>query len=209
MGDEYRTHLSLAFDISPTQADYFEKLSESLTLAREDGQDVASNFAEGKDIDYSNPSEVGRVLVGVGEDPGVVIEVAPDRKSVWISDHLDGNASVAGTAELIQGGLVAGKDPGIVGFEYASTCTEPRLDGFGGGAAAVSAEQVKIMSTFGLVDRLVTEIKNDRFASGGPLANLPSEEKTFSSSVPYEEPDESDAEGVEEFEDIEEVEDDE
>jgi hypothetical protein len=60
------------------------------------------------------------------------IEPAPNGTKIWIRDDYNGN--VEGVIEFVKR---CGAKLGLTGrwgFQYANTCTKPRLDAFGGGA---------------------------------------------------------------------------
>jgi hypothetical protein len=61
------------------------------------------------------------------------IQPEPDGTQIWIRDN-DGNGDIDAVIEFVK---LCGAELGLTGrwgFQYADTCTKPRLDAFGGGA---------------------------------------------------------------------------
>lgn len=46
----------------------------------------------------------------------------------------------------------------FIGFEWANTCSKPRLDEFGGGAAVVSHDDMKFMNTGRWIEKTIREM---------------------------------------------------
>jgi hypothetical protein len=109
---EYFTHVSCLIDVgSPDKAARALSLFQSLRAA---------------DQDADAPEVVGF---------DIVRQDAPEGSTLWIHDdeHVDVEAVIrfvlrlAAELDLI----------GLWGFQYALTCSRPRLDAFGGGAHAI------------------------------------------------------------------------
>lgn len=86
------------------------------------------------------------------------IELDELEDAIYITDYA-GHANIDGIGHLIQAYL---KDFGLeepVAFSWAEVCTSHRSDGFGGGVCFVTKDEVKIQSTFGLIEDWVTSLK--------------------------------------------------
>ena len=78
------------------------------------------------------------------EEPhGLSIEA--DEDGVWI--HSEESASVEAAADIARWLLTQPGAPEVVGFEWASTCSKPRLDAFGGGGVIVTKAGARWMNT--------------------------------------------------------------
>lgn len=82
--------------------------------------------------------ENGFMSEGIEEEWGFRAEFKENEKTIWISAE-GGSFDVENAVNFIQSVLEKDKSKAVVFFEWANTCTKPRLDGFGGGAVAVSA----------------------------------------------------------------------
>ena len=74
-----------------------------------------------------------------------------DPKTLWISN--DESANVNALSAVIQAALKKFKLNDRVGFEYAFTCSKPRLDAFGGGATIVTKDGFDYTSTSMWLDK--------------------------------------------------------
>ena len=109
---DYFTHFSCLFDVgSPDKAARALALFHDLRAADQDADDpVVAGF-------------------------DLVDQDAPEGSSLWIHDdeHGDVEAVIRFVLRLAEDlGLT-----GLWGFQYALTCSRPRLDAFGGGAHAI------------------------------------------------------------------------
>lgn len=86
-------------------------------------------------------------LEGVLEDRecGTSFAMEVDDDGLWI--HSDESGDVDEVARFCQAFLRKFRPDEHVAFEWANTCSKPRLDAFGGGAMIVTAEAIESMST--------------------------------------------------------------
>lgn len=71
-------------------------------------------------------------------------DVEKDDDGVWLHSQYGGIDAVCA---FIQHLLQKFNPAGIVTFEWSHDCTKPRIDAFGGGAAIVTATEIKTMNT--------------------------------------------------------------
>jgi hypothetical protein len=86
--------------------------------------------------------EKGFVDEGMEEEWDFRAEFNKAEKSIWISSQNE-SFNVDQAVEFVQSILKKDESKDVVFFEWANTCTKPRLDGFGGGAVAVSADDAE------------------------------------------------------------------
>lgn len=77
-----------------------------------------------------------------------------DDDGLWI--HSDESGDVDEAARFVQVFLQKFRPDESVGFEYANTCSKPRLDAFGGGAALITAESIEFMHSGGWLSKRMT-----------------------------------------------------
>jgi hypothetical protein len=63
------------------------------------------------------------------------IQSGPNGTQIWMRD--DGNGDVDGVIEFVTRCAKEFRLTGRWGFQYANSCSKPRLDGFGGGAHVI------------------------------------------------------------------------
>jgi hypothetical protein len=71
-------------------------------------------------------------------------EVAEEKSGIWIHSN-DGGTDAA--CQCVQHLLDRFGIIEAVSFEWANTCSKPRLDAYGGGAAVITATDIKAIST--------------------------------------------------------------
>ena len=137
-------------------ADYFTHFSCLLDVGTPD------NAARALDL-YNKLSEYG-----ASEEPpsdGFLLSIQPEHggTQLWMHDDVTGDPE-----RLIQFVKRCAAEFGLTGgwgFQYANTCSKPRLDGFGGGAHVLdlaSGETVDWIYTDGWLDQTLS-------GEGGPL----------------------------------------
>lgn len=127
-------------------ADYYTKFSLMLTLKNESEQQYALNLAaKAKQIrfeDESVPGDFPALLKEVLENWNFDTELA--KEGVWITSADGGiDAVCAFIQHLMQ---KFGFAPSIA-FEWSYDCSKPRTDAYGGGAAFVTATEIKTFSS--------------------------------------------------------------
>ncbi|MEZ5801952.1 MAG: hypothetical protein R3E51_00615 [Rhizobiaceae bacterium] len=127
-------------------------------------------------LDVGTPENAARALdlynrlsgAGVSEEPpseGFRLSIQPEHggTQLWMRDDVTGDPE-----RLIQFVKRCAAEFGLTGrwgFQYANTCSKPRLDGFGGGAHVLdlaTGETVDWIYTDGWLDQTLSD-------EGGPL----------------------------------------
>ena len=137
-------------------ADYFTHFSCLLDVG------TSENAARALDL-YNKLSEES-----ASEEPpseGFLLSIQPEHggNQLWMRDDMTGDPE-----RLLQFVKRCGAEFGLMGhwgFQYANTCSKPRLDGFGGGAHVIdlaTGETVDWIYTDGWLDQTIS-------AEGGPL----------------------------------------
>src|SRR5208283_5389418 len=131
---DYFTQFSFVIPVTPEQGDWFAQvhaLATELIEHAEDGE-ARQNIQGPQDL-------VSAVLDLAGKRDGFpCIEVAHDEKAgtVWVGSEDSGDVDY--TVDLVSAFLKRFGLDLVVGFEWANTCSKPRLDAFGGGAVVIS-----------------------------------------------------------------------
>jgi hypothetical protein len=130
-------------------ADYFTRFSLIVILPTEAAQQYAINLShQGAEGSFGDPLPAGfpPSLSELVEDWH--FEVEPENSSgtpgIWI--HSDAGGIDAACA-FIQHLLQRFDPESRVTFEWSHDCSKPRVDAFGGGAAIITAKEIKTMST--------------------------------------------------------------
>lgn len=142
-------------------ADYYTQTSFELTLPKVAMDTLEELLGHRPDLNPRTPPEVQKFLKKHPEYDcedeylnltcGIDLQdVKPDgeygRMSVaWV--HGQENFNVDGFLTLIQYVLTLHKLDDIVSFEWASTCSKPRLDSFGGGWAVITRHKILTETT--------------------------------------------------------------
>lgn len=122
-------------------------------------------------LDVGTPENAARALElytalsqeNATEDPpsdGFVVSIQPEHGGtvLWMRD--DGTGDPAHVLQFVRRCAVAFGLTGRWGLQYATTCSKPRVDGFGGGAHVLdlaTGETVDWISTDGWLSTLLTE----------------------------------------------------
>jgi hypothetical protein len=145
------THFSFAFTLnSPAEAEYLETILQAADDYEEDA--TAKNTVD--DIfgeDYEDYGTLG-FNYQISGDSG--------KQTMWIYDS-DGEGNVDFAVSLVQTYLAKFNPTGIIAFEYAQTCSSPRVGEFGGGAVVVTADDEQWENTNSWVSRTVAQIIKD------------------------------------------------
>ena len=126
-------------------ADYYTHFSFIVVLANTEQRDYAlklflqmSAACRGENIPPDFPAK----LIEACEDCS--FEVDPDGpQAIWLHSSLSG---VDGVCAFIQH-LIQQFNLDPVGFEWSHDCSKPRTDAYGGGAAYITARDIKTLST--------------------------------------------------------------
>ena len=127
-------------------ADYFTNFSFNVPLASKDQQDYAlklflqmSAIQQGEEI----PADFPAVLKDVCEDCCFEVE-ADEPNALWLHSTYGGIDAVCA---FVQHLLARFQPDGCVSFEWSHDCSKPRTDAYGGGAAHITAKEIKTLST--------------------------------------------------------------
>ena len=137
-------------------ADYFTHFSCLLDVG------TPENAARALDL-YNRLSEAG-----ASEEPpseGFLLSIQPEHggTQLWMRDDVTGDPERL--IQFVKRCAAEFRLSGRWGFQYANTCSKPRLDGFGGGAHVLdlaSGETVDWIYTDGWLDQTLS-------GAGGPL----------------------------------------
>ena len=156
MANNY-THFSFAFKINnPAEAEYLETILalpddiESTGVVEDDGEtlelltgELLEVFPEWKDYEC------------LGFD--YEIECGPDGGEVWIHDD-GGEGNVEFVVQFLQAYMQKFFIREPIAFEFALTCSAPRVDEFGGGAVVVTATGAEWFNTRQWINKTLDQL---------------------------------------------------
>jgi hypothetical protein len=128
-------------------ADYYTNFSLILRLANEAQRNEALQLAQqashvrGTD---EPPADFPEALRDVVEN--WFFETDPGQEATELRLHSD-NGGIDAVCAFIQHLLVRFQPEGCVTFQWSHDCSQPRTDAYGGGAAVVTASQIKTLTT--------------------------------------------------------------
>jgi hypothetical protein len=131
-------------------ANYFTNFSLILKLPDEAAQKRALELAaQARDLMYESakpPAEFPAALAEVIDDWQFETEAEnlPDGWGLWLHSDCGGIDAVC---TFIQHLLQTFDPGGRVTFEWSHDCSKPRVDAYGGGAAIITANEIKTMNT--------------------------------------------------------------
>jgi hypothetical protein len=127
-------------------ADYFTNFSLAFKLkdghGRQYAVDLAGKAAGYRTNDEPVPGGFPTSLVEVLEDWSFETKAADD--SIWLHSQY---GSIDAACAFIRHLLEKFDPEGCVTFEWSHDCTKPRTDAYGGGAAIITAREIKTMNT--------------------------------------------------------------
>ena len=130
-------------------ADYFTNFSVVLKLANETEQAYALDLAHKASLAQQGqvlPADFPKELVDMIED--WQFETDADNSGTTHGSWLHSmNRGVDAVCAFIQHLLQKFDQKGYVTFEWSHDCSKPRVDAYGGGAAFITAKEIKTMST--------------------------------------------------------------
>ena len=131
------------------RADYYTNLSLQLRLPSKAAQTYALKLAEqGSRLreEEKVPEKFPAELRAHAEDWCFEVEadLVEDKPGLWLHSS---NAGIDAVCAFLQHLLLKFDPKGVVTFEWAHDCSKPRTDAYGGGAAIITAKQIKTMST--------------------------------------------------------------
>ena len=154
---DYFTRFSFVIPVTPEQGDWFAQLhglAPELIGHTEDGA-AREGIEAPQDV-------VLAALAMVEKRDGVpCIEVTHDEneETVWVRSENSGDVDY--TVDLVQAFLKRFELDLVTGFQWANTCSRPRLDAFGGGAVAISRRNAIWFNTGTLLDQTI-KIETER-----------------------------------------------
>ena len=130
-------------------ADYFTKFSVVLPLPNEAAQRYALDLdanarrvAQGDEKPDNFPPSLEEVIEDWQFETDT--ESSDGKWGLWLHSDYGGIDAVCAFVQH----LLQKFDPkGRVGLEWSNDCSKPRLDAFGGGAAFITAKEIKTMNT--------------------------------------------------------------
>ena len=130
-------------------ADYFTNFSLVISLTNETEQAYALDLANKASLAQQGdelPADFAPSLVDVIEDWQfeTVADHSGTQYGLWLHSM---NGGVDAVCEFIQHLLQKFDPQGKVSFEWSHDCSKPRVDAYGGGAAFITAQGIKTMST--------------------------------------------------------------
>ena len=130
-------------------ADYFTNFSVVLNLANEAEQVYALDLAHKASLAQQGdelPDDFPKALVDMIEDWQfeTVADDPATGHGLWLHSTSGG---VDAVCEFIQHLLQKFDPKRYVTFEWSHDCSKPRVDAYGGGAAFITAKEIKSMST--------------------------------------------------------------
>jgi len=140
---DYFTQFSFVIPVTPEQGNWFTQvhsLAPELIGHTEDGE-VPENI--------EGPQDVVLAALGLAEkrDGDPCLQVVHDNKegTVWVGSEDSGDVDY--TADLVQAFLRRFDLDRVISFQWANTCSRPRLDAFGGGALVISRRNADWLNT--------------------------------------------------------------
>ena len=126
---DYFTNFSFIVEIKePAQSEYVLDLANIASIHRYEAEQLPATF----------PQPLRDVL----EDWHFEVEQCDE--GIWFHSTEGG---VGAVSALVQHLLQKFQISGPIGFEWSHDCSQPKVDAFGGGAAVVTATEIKSMTT--------------------------------------------------------------
>jgi hypothetical protein len=130
-------------------ADYFTRFSVALSLPDAAAQayalDLAQQASQARQGDPL-PENFPKALANVIDDWGFEAEAGSSKSGQGVWFHSD-YGGVDALCAFLQHLLQKFNPHGRVTFEWSFDCSEPRADAYGGGAAIITAQEIKSIST--------------------------------------------------------------
>ena len=128
-------------------ADYYTRFSLVVNLPSEEAQEYALELhhqatqgSQGDELPKDFPKELEESL----EDWQFETEADDQEHGIWLHSM---NGGMDAVCAFIQHLLQKFDSQDRVTFEWSHDCSKPRTDAYGGGAAIVTAKEIKTMST--------------------------------------------------------------
>ena len=109
--------------------------NEALELFRQ-----LSAVQQGEEVPAGFPA----ALKDVAEDAGFELDADDEPQGLWFHSTCGGIDAVCA---FVQHLLARFQPGGCVTFEWSNDCSKPRIDAYGGGAALITAKEIRTLST--------------------------------------------------------------
>jgi hypothetical protein len=125
-------------------ADYYTKFSVILPLPNKEAQTYALELAS--KAQAQDPSDCPKSFHDVIElwHFETVADRTPESWGIWMNSE---NGGIDAVCVFIQHLLQKFDPDGRVTFEWSNDCSKPRVDAYGGGAAIITAKEIKSTNT--------------------------------------------------------------
>ena len=94
------------------------------------------------------------------------IEKRTNGADLWL--HEEEGADLECLAEFLQAFLKENRPDSHIDFEWANTCSKPRLNEFGGGALFITADRISGMSTYSFCEEKRIEFEDKEIGEAKP-----------------------------------------
>lgn len=128
-------------------ADYFTNFSTVLSLPTKEAQQYALNLGakasegfQGENIAEDFPDSLKDMI----EDWSFEVEAETASNGLWLHSS---NGGIDAVCSFIQHLLQCFDPDGCASIEWSHDCSKPRTDGFGGGAAFITANDIQTITT--------------------------------------------------------------
>jgi len=147
---DYYTHISFVWEDEPKVINFaFDFLDWLLDKNHENN------------IDFQKIFDASPALRNAIEDDALSLGLESDREGgeLWFTDYQCEHVDIEALAEFICGILEHFDIDEPVAFEYANTCSKPRLDAYGGGAIICHKTGAKYCNSYDFIRKTVGHIK--------------------------------------------------
>lgn len=142
-------------------ADYYTKFSLLVLLPTEAAEKYALELAQNARNQGDEPSDnFPAELCAVVEDWQFETESAHASQGHGLWLHSE-NGGIDAACEFIQHLLQQFEPAGHVTLEWSNDCSKPRIDAYGGGAAFITATEIKTLHTGRWLHQQVAKLKNN------------------------------------------------
>jgi hypothetical protein len=138
---DYYTSFSFILELDKSSRDQALALYERLQQVIGDG-----SACEGTEPPPQDGLTLQAIELAAEMDDWLGFMAFPVDSGVWIRD-CDENGSPNNVAVFVQAVLKMLGSKALVAFAWADTCSKPRTDGFGGGAAAITRQKIDYVNT--------------------------------------------------------------
>jgi hypothetical protein len=161
---DYSTHYLFFVPGTREQSPWLSAVNE-IVRAFITGEDAEDNFGletcavpdTGNQGLIHPAAELARQFAWLGE-PGITISCyEPEVGGVWIASA-DGLGNAEYAAALTQSYLRHIASDAVIAFPWSLTCSPPRPDGFGGGAAIVTRDRVALFDTRTFIAKAIGQL---------------------------------------------------